>query len=240
MNYTIDFIDRRNLGGTAIIKNNKAYVKDGDGHEFALMDWDFQSEITFHRKFSKGEAFWNYKFLLITPPDYDGLDFTSMAGTGYVCRPNVICLFRLVPGRSPIHLTIKAVRLEDNKVFFRSMHQSRRSDVDWIHYRLEDVDTATLWHELGHALDQPVHILGLKGDAQCTEDDHVNDRRCYDGPNIMGSGTQLDPLNARAWQELVGQHTDTPMERWRATLDVKTLPRAIPLGVAQVAMPSRF
>jgi hypothetical protein len=237
INYTIDFIDRWNPGGKAILKNNKAYVKDGDGNEFALMDWDFQAQMTFNSKFRKGEAFWNYKFLLITPTDYDGLDFTSMAGKGCVCRPNVICLFRLTPGLSPTHLTIKALRPE-RSFWDKFLDRSYRSDQ--FTYKIEDVDTTTLWHELGHALDQPVHILGLQGDPKCMEDDHKNDGRCYDSPNIMGHGSQLDPINARVWSELIGYHTDTPKERWKVTQSVNTPPRTIPLGVAEVAVPDRF
>src|SRR5262249_42764880 len=133
--------------------------------------------------------------------------------------PNVICLFRLKPGLSPTHLRINVVRPDPSfwdNIFGRSYRSNK------FNYQIQDVDTKTLWHELGHALDQ-LHIMALKGDPQCMVD--VNADRCYEGPNIMGRGKELEPLNARAWNELIGHHTDTPKEKWKATLSVNTPPR---------------
>jgi len=233
INYSLDFIDRRNLGGKAYLKNNKAYVKDSDGVEFALSDWDSQSQTNFNKKFAKGESFWNYKFLLITPADYDALDFTSMAGQGFVCRPNVICLFRLKPGGTPTHLSIKVVR-PDLSFWDNVLGRSYRSDE--FNYKIEDADTKTLWHELGHALDQD-HVMALKGDARCMVD--INADRCYEGPNIMGRGSQLETINARAWSELIYQHTEN-RQQWVVSQAVNTPPRRIPLGVANLGKPTSF
>ena len=111
INYELNFVDSRNLSSKAVLRNRQAFIKDADNDEFPLRDWDQPSRSDFIRRFDKGEDFWNYKFLLITPPDYDGFDFQCMS-KGLVCRPNVICLFRLKSGGSPNHLTVDAVRPE--------------------------------------------------------------------------------------------------------------------------------
>lgn len=234
INYSLNFVDRRNPTSKVRLKNGKAYIKDTNNDEFELKDWDFQSQQSFNRRFCKGADFWNYKFLLITPHDYDGLDFESMAGPGWVCRPNVICLFRLKSGGSPTHLKIDAVRPDISgwSAFWGTNFRS--------HSRLydeDDVKSRTLWHELGHALDQ-LHIQALLGDKQCLVD--INADRCYDGDNIMGRGAKLEPVNAKPWRELIFHHTQVPQSKWTVTQAVNTPPRAIPLGLAHVGKPQRF
>jgi len=56
-----------------------------------------------------------------------------------------------------------------------------------------DVQTETLWHELGHALDQ-LHIKALTGDQKRLVDINADD--CYVTPkgmppNVMGEGNSL-------------------------------------------------
>jgi hypothetical protein len=233
INYSFNFLDRNNLANFAYLKNQKAYAKDSDQTEFPLRDWDFNSIIDFNRRFQKGQEFWNYKFLLLTPADYDGLDFDSI-GAGLTCRPNVLCLFRLQTG-SPANLTIKVVRPEISgwEAFWGKAFRSN----DRL-YDQADVGTKTLWHELGHALDQ-LHIGALRGDKQCLVD--INADRCYEGDNIMGrDSTKLDNVNAKAWQEMIVQHTGVPQPKWIVTQAVNTPPRTIPLGVSLVGKPAAF
>jgi hypothetical protein len=235
INYELNFVDRRNPNFRTTIRNGQAFIKDLNGIEFPLRDWDVRSQSEFVKRFNKGEAFWNYKFLLITPTNYNGFDYQSF-GKGLVCRPNVICLFRLKSGGSPNHLKVDVVRAEEPESFWdRLLGKSFRSDAG--QYTEGDVKTNTLWHELGHALDQ-LHIRALQGDAQCMVD--INADRCYDGDNIMGRGSELSPLNAKPWRELIAHHTDIPAPKWIPTMAVNTPPRSIPMGVAVVAMPSRF
>jgi hypothetical protein len=238
INYEFDFVDSKNLGGVIYKKDGKFYAKDSDRNEFSIRDWDFNSQIEFNRRFRRCEEFWNYKFLLITPLDYAELDYTSMAGPGWVCRPNVICLFRLYPGGSPTHLSIKAVRPELSgwDKFWGKEFRSNNSLYD------DEDNSQTLQHELGHALDQ-LHIKALLGDQKCLVAINADD--CYsepDGiaPNIMGRGTGLLPVNAKPWLELIAVHTGVPEFRWRITQTVNTPPRKIPLGVALVGKPSQF
>ena len=121
-------------------------------------------------------------------------------------RPNVICLFRLSSGGSPTHLSIKVVRPELSgwDKFWGKEFRSNSGLYD------DQDDKQTLWHELGHALDQ-VHIKALLGDQKCLVAINADD--CYSelngiAPNIMGRGTGLLPVNAKAWLELIAVLTD--------------------------------
>ena len=233
INYELNFIDSRNPSSKVTLRNGKGYIRDLDNIEFAVRDWDLSSRSDFVRRFNKGEDFWNYKFLLITPRNYEGLDFDCIT-KGVACRPNVICLFRLKSGGSPNHLTVDVVRPEDPTSFWDHyvMRKTFRSSQNT--YKEGDAQTETLWHELGHALDQ-LHIRALKGDAQCMVD--INAPRCYDGDNIMGRGTELEPINAKPWWELIAEHTEVAKTQWTPTMAVNTPPRSIPLGVALVGKP---
>jgi hypothetical protein len=235
INYSLNFADSKNRVPGVIFSKNEGtkkpeyFAKDSNGNLFPIRDWDFKSQADFNRRFLQGEKFWNYKFLLQTPIDYDGLDFTSWSGPGWICRPNVICLFRLKSGGSPTHLPITVVRpdfswwddLTGND--FRSHH---------FLYDERDVKTQTLWHELGHALDQ-LHIKALLGNKQCMVDISKDD--CYDTPggmeeNIMGRGTGLAAVNAKAWQDLIEAHTDIPKFKWHVTMATNTPPRKLQMG----------
>ncbi|MGD9589749.1 MAG: hypothetical protein AB7Q37_17075 [Pyrinomonadaceae bacterium] len=226
LNYSLNFADSKNRVPGLI-------VTDGSGNFFAkpsnptakampIKDWDFKSQTEFARKFAKAESFWNHKFLLITPQDYDAFDFTSFGGPGWICRPNVICLFRLGSGGSPNHLKLNVVRAEG---FFRS---------DQFTYDDGDVNDKTVWHELGHSLDQ-LHIRALLGDPFCTTPANINHNICYTEPkgvkpNIQGTGTGLIPQNAKAWHELIAQHTETSQSKWRVSMNTKVPPRKLQMG----------
>jgi len=223
INYSLDFLDSNNLGGAIYKKQDKFYVKDFDKppKEFLIRDWDAQSQIEFNRKFNKGAEFWNYKFLLMTPPDYNELNYFSWTPS-WLCQPNVICLFRLSSGGSPVHLPIQAVRLLTEDEDFRSSEYF---------YDNQDVNTKTLWHELGHALDQ-LHIKALLGDQKCLLID-ISARDCYVTPkgmepNIMGDGKGLHAVNAKAWMELIPYHTDNYF--WHVSQNVMIPPRKFDVG----------
>lgn len=200
--------------------------------------------------------------MLITPDGYSGFDYQLpddvTAGTSW--RPNVLCRFELVSvpstedvrsyeifdgeesGGPRVHLPLDVVRadtktLGDNWGWFRSNSKL---------YTISDVDDSTLWHELGHAIDQD-HIQGLLGDGKCKiEDPGGNAAHCHATPpgieeNIMGSGRGLLLLNAKPWVELIKHHTNTPLETWNVSFSTSTQPRKIP-GVEPkkpVQMPER-
>ncbi len=232
--YALNFLDSRSSSGDVIVrKDGKCYAKDSDGTLFPVLDWDFKSQQTFNKRFLKGENIWNHKFLLLTPRDYSKLDFTSFAGSGWVCRPNVLCLFRLESYAAKAHRTISVVRVESKS--FRS---------NAVLYKEGDVLTKTLGHELGHALSM-LHIQALKGNQACVVS--PNDDPCYDGDtpeeneNIAAHGDKLSTLNAITWQECMGAHTETAHTSWHSTMAVSTPPRKMPLGFqVRNVMPARF
>lgn len=233
VNYAFTFIDSRNSTSSLHVRQGgKSFARDLDGKLFPIKDWDMASISEFVRKFRKGESFWNHKFLLITPRDYDAFDFTSMAGPGWICRPNVLCLFKLNSGGFPNHLPISVVRTGDTS--FRSSHFT---------YDDQDVNNKTLWHELGHALDQ-LHIKALFGNQACLVD--VNNDDCYKeppgvAPNIQGTGKGLIPQNAKAWHELIARHTETPQASWQVSMATSMPPRKMPLGFdVRGVMPSQW
>jgi hypothetical protein len=225
INYTLNFVDSRNpVPGLIIQQDGKYYAKPSrptpNAGNVQIRNWDVDSRSAFVKRFAKGEDFWNYKFLLITPQDYDGFDITNI-GTGWIIRPNVICLFRMKSGGSPNHLSINVVRKEKDGEFFRS---------DAGTYANTDVNGRTLWHELGHALDQ-LHIRALMGDPSCL----VDHDGCYAEPagippNIQGTGLGLIPQNAKAWHELIARHTGTQQARWKVSMATKTPPRKLQLA----------
>lgn len=222
INYTLRFADTKSQGAGIVFRDSDGYhAKDSDDKKIPIKDWDLKSQIDFNHRFLQAESIWNHKFLLVTPKTYDGLDFTSMGGNGWLCRPNVICLFRLNSGGSPNHLPLTVVRAEK---FYRS---------NALVYTESDVKNKTVAHELGHALDQ-LHIKALLGDQKCLID-NINADDCYDTPagmepNIMGRGTGLLPLNAKAWKELIGLHTGVNSTEWQVSMATSTPPRKLQLG----------
>jgi hypothetical protein len=223
LNYGITFVDGRTPNGIAYRSGGHFVVKDSNRREFPLRDWDMASMSDFVKRFQKAEQFWNYKFLLITPDDYDKFDFFNM-NAGVLCRPNVICLFRLKSGGTPTHLDLSAVRLQPDAPFFRSSKSL---------YETRDVYDKTVNHELGHALDQ-LHIRALLGDERCVAAD-INADPCYETPgfmpsNIMGRGTNLSLVNAKPWRALIEAHTTVPEYKWGVTMAVNRLPTKTPVA----------
>lgn len=242
LGYSLNFADRNNpVAGVIVQQGGKFFARDFDNKLHPIVDWDFNSQIKFHRAFRRGEDIWNWQFVLITPQDYDGLDFESMAGPGWVCRPNILCLFRLKSGGS--HLTINVVRLDPS--ITSAPFRSHKNLYDYL-----DVWSPTLGHELGHALGMG-HIKELLNDALCIADAWrgIYPDRCYgetpsEKANIMGSGDRRSPLNAKPWLERIAEHTGRQQSQWQVTgvmgPYMGTPPRRIPLGVSLVGKPQVF
>ena len=74
------------------------------------LSYDFRFLDSFVRHFQQGEAIWNHKFLIVPPPDFDLLDYISSAFPGYLMRPNILCLFRMISGGANAK-TFNVVRL---------------------------------------------------------------------------------------------------------------------------------
>jgi hypothetical protein len=258
------YLDRNNRlkdpwGKDVIIRDGKEYrAKDSDGDSYPILDWDDKSKAEFELAFLEGEKHWNHKFVLITPKDYDMLDYESN-DLNWVVRPNVLCLFRLHVNRPRVNTVIQVVRLDRDESFstgrwlpwvrsasqFRS-HSSLYTDAD--------VKDATVGHELGHVLGQS-HILGLVadmsegllGDPTCSIGKKTgNENKCYvdskgDGSNTMGGGKGLMVFNAISWQKRIPVHCKgTRWLDWRVTMDTNTPTRKIPMGVALVGKPTEF
>ncbi len=236
IHYTLNFADSKNIvPGLTVMQDGRWVARPSNPNAKAvpIKDWDVESRANFARRFPKGEEFWNYKFLLITPKDFDAFDYQTFSGAGWICRPNVICLLRLKSGGTPNHLPLNIVRTGDE--FFRSDKNT---------YADTDVGNKTLWHELGHALDQ-LHIRALVNvDQKCLVD--INHDDCYKDPpgitpNIQGQGTGLLPQNAKAWHELIARHTETPQTKWQVSMAANTPPRKMPLGFdVRGVMPSQW
>jgi len=239
--YSLNFADSKNrVAGVIVQQGTKFLAKDSDNHLHPIVDWDFNSQVRFQRAFQRGESIWNWQFVLITPQDYSAFDVTSMAGAGWVVRPNILCLFRLVSDASKAHRRITVVRLDPSITSAKTF----RSNVTL--YDHLDVWTPTLGHELGHALGMG-HIKELLGDAQCIADAKrgVFPDRCYgetpvEKANIMGGGSAIYLNNAKPWLDRIVAHTGRPLAQWKATGMMNTPPRKIPLGVSLVAQPGAF
>jgi hypothetical protein len=241
--YSLNFVDGYNdKAGIIVADNGGGYIAlDSDKKSFRILPWDQGATMRFRNDFQRGENIWNFRFVLVTPQDYDGLDYENL---DWKVRPNVLCLFRLVPainGRP--HLPIDVVRLDPsiNHSFFRSNKTL---------YDNMDLYGPTFGHELGHALGLG-HIKEMLGDTQCIADakNGIFPHRCYgeteaEKANIMGSGATFTLLCAKPWLDRIVEHTTDsngrPIAGWTATLDAKTPPRKIPMGVVLVGQPALF
>jgi len=241
LRYSLNFADSSNkVPGVILPSGSKFVAQDSSNNRIPIVDWDLQSQLKFQRAFQGGEKIWNWQFVLITPPGYNELDYTTMVGPGFVVRPNVLCLFRLVPNASNAHLRITVVRLDP------SITDSKRFRSNETLYDHLDVWCPTLGHELGHALGQG-HIKELMGDAQCIADAKrgVYPDRCYgetpvEKQNIMGGGSRVYVDNAKPWLDRIAMHTGRPSYEWKVTGIMTTPPRKMALGAANILMPVNF
>jgi len=95
----LNFCDSKNqTGGRMVQSGGRWFAKDLDDYMFPALDWTPELITRFLRGFvKKAQDTWNYQFLLITPRDYNGLDYDAdwRATTPLWVRPNVICLLRV-------------------------------------------------------------------------------------------------------------------------------------------------
>jgi hypothetical protein len=218
--YKLNFVDGWNdKAGLTVEKGGAYFAMDYNKKLFPIIPWDALSMSRFRNDFQRGEKIWNFRFLLITPQDYTGLDYQSV--DRWLVRPNVLCLFRLVPDHAKPHLRIDVVRLDpsiDSGQFRSSTNLYDNMDL----YR------PTFGHELGHALGLK-HIKALLGDQQCNADQDAH--RCYgetewEKATIMGSGGTYTLLFAKPWLDRIAEHTKSTSE-WKATMETGRLPRKI-------------
>ena len=259
LGYRLNFIDSRvngvidsgdYKGQPIIIKDDEMGIcaRDAGDYLFPILDWGHKERTTFARLFQMGERIWNYKFLIKPPEDWDKLDYSSPALPGYVLRPNILCLFRMVAGTKTSQ-DINVVRInpavfEDKK--FRvpkyKTGERRGAQVEFqSHQRLlkdSDVYTPVLGHELGHMISED-HILAMKGDAQCKVNPNLN--RCYgltpeEQANIMGSGTQITQINVRPWSDALKNIYPDKGKTMDTKIVMLTDPKVQPLPPRKIAV----
>jgi hypothetical protein len=225
LRYKLEFADSKNpVPGTIVTIEGTPRARDGNGFAHYITDWDDNSRTNFTRLMWRSQKIWTYKFLLIPPRNYGGLDFKHPLPDRYV-RPNVMCALQMEPWGAP-HIKLTAVRVSGPTTFRALTNHSppRNMVLDESAPQLP-----VLGHELGHVLGMP-HIKVMLGDQACIADS--NAPRCYgetpqELANIMGGGRDLWPLNAAPWIERVALHTKTQAGLWTATMDMKTAPETL-------------
>jgi hypothetical protein len=209
----LNFADPKNpVPGLTIQRDGKWYAQDWSldrksGWLFPLLHWGEAYKEKFRKQFQQhAEKVWNWQFVLITPRTYQDLDVTNFSsGGGWLIRPNVLCLFRLVLTDTNPHKTINVVNLDwtagqvvnndpvknpnpktISKPFDAGTFRSDDSDYDdadlfkpYMYNKKDNVWHDTIGHEIGHALGQD-HIMILKGDNTCkTAAEGTGANACY-------------------------------------------------------------
>ncbi len=238
--YSLSFADGHfgsSTPGIITRVGDKYFAQDSDGHFFRVKDWSLAEVQDFKAKFQKGQAFWDEKFMLIPPDSCSLFDFKDgLRGKEEIFRPNILCRFKLIDGididaagdefKRSLHLKIDVVHTEGSHIFQRRRFFRSHSKL----YDVRDADTITLWHELGHAINED-HVQGLLGDGTCKIDDvRGNLDHCYTTPpgmesNIMGKGSGLILENAKPWVELMKFHTNNVPHVWSVSRDTTLPPR---------------
>lgn len=241
----LNFADSTNVVPGVIARDrNGWFARDTDGRVHNVCNWDAPSRHAFQERFLATQKIWDDRFVLITPKNYDGLDYGSMIGQGWHIRPNVVCFFRVYVDPTNYHHTIHVVRLEPTFLEDVGAAPATPRFRGSSSLYASNSSARALGEEIGHALHQP-HVRGHFGLSQCRlgaacENDErsegENDSRLG---NIMGSGTALTEANAVSWTERVAQHTGTDADAWEARMEA-TRPRKVPLGVFEVGRLTRY
>ncbi|MBC7898662.1 MAG: hypothetical protein H7070_01295, partial [Saprospiraceae bacterium] len=244
--YTLNFADRRTKATRDDITdwNGKIhYAIDSNGDWFEIDDWTFETQKAFNRKLLSGVDFWDRAFMLRTPDNYDGFDFKVPPGEkGATYRPDVLCRFVMVGGvTSPYgssstdidaHLTFDVVRPKKEWAEMAGFQNGRKTFRSNSELLIEDETIRTIWHELGHNLDQD-HIQALLGNGSCSTNTKLDSRNeCYATPagmeaNVMGNGVGLILANAQPWTDAIAEHTSTSPFAWGVSKKIMTPARKI-------------
>lgn len=207
---------------------------DSDDVPWVIRQWQPKEWFSFTNEYIRdGQRFWNGRFWLRTPDDFDELDVPK--GHPY-CRPNIWCRFNLTLARSPAdaHTSISVVQLVANE---KQGHDFRSTAVLYSKFDLKSdfsQDHSGKWHrqrtfihELGHSMGLP-HIGVMTNAPSCTaavadpKKDGTNSSECYDGANseeadnVMGRGMKMTAIDALPWRKRLAEHTGTADTDWRA------------------------
>jgi hypothetical protein len=235
LRYKLEFADSKNrVPGVVLMIEGSARAKDSTGFSHYIADWDDKSRSKFTDLMVRSERIWTYKFLLIPPMNYSGLDFKHTLPSRYA-RPNVMCALRMEPWGKP-HIRITVVRVTGPVTFQAATNVNPPRNI------LIDESAAqspALGHELGHALGM-LHIKALLGDKACIA--NHNAPRCYgetpqEQANIMGTGRDLWPLNAQPWLDRIELHTKTQKALWTVTMDMKKRPETLTFAQHVMRLP---
>jgi hypothetical protein len=98
LGYGLNFLDR-NVHGTAhngrpiIVQDGGSWcARDSDDYLFPILEWGHDDIIKFNKLFQQGEQIWNHKFFIVTPENFDKLDYTSPSLPGLFCiRTSFAC-----------------------------------------------------------------------------------------------------------------------------------------------------
>jgi len=236
LRYKLEFADGKNrVPGVIVTIEGTTRARDAESFPHFVRDWDDQSRTGFTKLIWLSQRIWTYKFMLIPPRTYSGLDFAHPQPGRYV-RPNVLCALQMEPSDAP-HIRMIAVRNAGPLTFQAATNRAppRNMVIDE-----SAPQTPVLGHELGHVLGMP-HIKALLRDQACLV--HDNAPRCYgetpqELANIMGTGRDLWPLNAAPWVERIASHTQTKASDWTPTMDMKTSPATVSLGQHMSLLPT--
>jgi hypothetical protein len=213
----------------ALVQVAPGKCKDHDDVEWNALERPDKAWMYFTRMVQRdGQAFWDNRFWLRTPPEY-GPFVTSVGTASYRC--NVRCRFKLE--LVPEDLADQVVRVayldtsrgaKDISQFRSEMALYSQQDIS---FRPAGLDThrrihwqKTICHEIGDSLGlEHIGILIPERATFCPKDPQY----CYgefdaERNNIMGRGMVVTPVVARPWLQRIALHTGIKPEDWTASM----------------------
>ena len=219
--YSLNFLDRKSRGDGKVIVKPKDYDEwcalDAGDYVWPIVDWDARSQEAFKKRYELATGFWNRRFLIRPPAEFDALDFRCDAVPNCVIRPNILCLFRMEASRENAH-TVDAVRLnyehydegEIQNISAGKPSKQFRAGFGAHSQLLEDRQPYNIiGHEVGHAIGLD-HIGVMKHYPECKKHEDRNKQICY------GKGKdRLDPMGAPILPGEKPVWSDFDSEPWR-------------------------